>query len=123
VELAASLFPLAEAPPLGWVYAVYQHAVNVVVDALVVRIDNVGEVRGLQQVAVAKYLGYQLFGLAEGSERVGVVADYQYWHASTVEGAIEGVGGELVVEQASAGERGVHQRQQWEHRLVDGVND
>ena len=63
--------------------------------------------RGLQQVAVAEDFGYQLFGLAEGSEGVGVVADYQYWHASAVEGAIEGVGGELVVEQAGTGERGV----------------
>ena len=41
MESAASLFPLAEAPPLCWVYAVYQHTVNVVVNALVVRIDNV----------------------------------------------------------------------------------
>ena len=83
-SLAASVFPLAEDPPLAGVHAVNQRPVNMVVNALVQRIDNVLEVRGLHQVAVAEDLGCDLFGFAERSSRVVAVADYQYRQASAV---------------------------------------
>ena len=76
LELADSAFPLTEGPPLAWVHAVDQHSVNVVVNALVVRVDNVREVRGLQQISVAERLGYELFRFTERSKWVGAVADY-----------------------------------------------
>ena len=50
------------------------------------------EVRGLHQIAIAERLGCDLFRLTERSSRVGVVADYQYWRASTVQRSLRGSG-------------------------------
>ena len=82
---------------------------DVVVHAGVAGVDDVGDVGGFHEVAVGKGLGDQLFGLAEGGGGVGVVADHQDGHVPAVEGALEGVGGELVIEQAGARELGVNE--------------
>lgn len=58
---------------------------HLLVDALVLRVDNVRRVRDLQQVAVAEGLGYQLFRFAKGSEGVRAVADYEYRYTCPVE--------------------------------------
>ena len=83
---------LAEDPPRAGKLSVNQRPVNMVVNALVLRIDTVFVVRGLHQIAVAEDLGCHLFGFAERSSRVVVVADYQYRQAATVERSLKRFG-------------------------------
>ena len=74
---------------------------NVVVNALVLRVNGVRGVTGLHQIAVAERFGRELLGFYERSNRVGVVADYQYRYAPAIERSLKGWGGKLIVEEAN----------------------
>ena len=104
----STTYRLARESALGRIDTVDQHLVNVVVNALVVRVDNVAEVRGLQQISIVEGLGYEFFRLTNRGKWVGAVADYEYRYATPVERPLERLGGELIVERAGTGERRVH---------------
>ena len=104
--------------------SVDQRPVNMFVDALVLRIDTVLVVRGLQQIAVAEHLDCELLRFTERGSPVVVVADHQYRYASAVERYLKRCGRELVVERAGFGEEdALHYCQQWQHFLDGGVKD
>ena len=70
-------FPPTDYPSLVREYQVKQYTFHEVIDATVLGIDKVHEVRGFQEKAFAECLKGQRFRLDERSGRVDVIADYQ----------------------------------------------